>query len=136
MTSALDNVELSESEEMHEKGMGKTMGFISQRKFDESDWPVAIFTRSEGGDLIWLQDVLLPEWMRAELRFNGHVRCEIAPPPATTWSVHDDSAPGDTCDALVVELERYYRFEHDRLVVDGGLIQDSSLADLFIKCYR
>lgn len=109
---------------------------MSNTERDSMNWPAAIFTRSESGDLVQLQDVLLPEWMRAELRCNGRVRCEIGHPPATTWSVHDHSVPSDKRDTLMVELERYHRFGHDRLVVDGGLIQDSSLAALFIKCYR
>ncbi|WP_324002492.1 hypothetical protein [Aeromonas dhakensis] len=97
--------------------------------------PVTIFTRSKSGDLQQLQDVQLPEWMREKLRADGLVRCEIAPPLAATWSVHENSAPGDTIDSLVIELERYYRFEHGRLVVDGGLIKDPTLAAHFIKCY-
>lgn len=122
---------------MLEKERGKIMDSQSQTERDASDLPVAIFTRSESCELVQLQVVPFPRWIYAELRHNGRFQCQIPPDPTTTWSVHDHTYPTDIVDVLSVELERYYRYEHDRLVVDGALIQDPVLAARFIKfCQR
>lgn len=99
--------------------------------------PMAIFTRSVDGELVRLSDVSLPRWQHEHLRRYERLNCSIYPSPAAVFSVADTSpSPHDTAEGCCVQLERYYRCEFGRVVLDGAVIADPEQAERFIRCHQ
>lgn len=96
--------------------------------------PMAIFTRSADGKRVRLSDVSLPRWQHEHLRRYERLNCSIYPSPAAEFSVADTSpSPHDTAEVCCVQLERYYRCEFGRVVLDGAVIADPDQAARFIR---
>ncbi|EKB17192.1 hypothetical protein HMPREF1168_03419 [Aeromonas veronii AMC34] len=99
--------------------------------------PMVIFTRSDNGDLVRLQDVCLPLWMHEHLRRYDRLNYAIHPEPAPAFSFADASpSPHDTVKEYKVALERYYRREIGHAVLEGAVIADRDQADRFIKYHQ
>lgn len=99
--------------------------------------PMAIFTRSADGELVRLSDVSLHRWQHEHLRRYERLNCSIYPSPSGVFSVADTSpSPYDTAEGCCVQLERYYRCEFGRVVLEGGVIADPEQAERFIRCHQ
>lgn len=96
--------------------------------------PMAIFTRSADGNLVRLSDVSLPRWQHEHLRQHGRLKVAIHPEPSSAFNYADTQpSPHDTANEYQVNLERNYRCEFGRVVLDGAVIDDPEQAARFIR---